>query len=149
MSDIGLFSSIGYIAWLVAGLALCAAETIMPGAFLIWIGAAALIVGAVEFFWPLEFTAQLLLFAALVVALVVVGRRVYGSIDRGSPPQPLSRAEALVGKEFFLDRAIERGFGNIRVDDSVWRVTGEDMSAGAKVRVTGVEQGALLRVAKV
>ena len=149
MSDIGPFSSIGYIAWLVAGLVLCAAETIMPGAFLIWIGAAALILGAVEFFAPLEFAAQLLLFAALVVALVVVGRRVYGSIDRGSPPQPLGRAEALVGKEFFLDKAIERGFGNIRVDDSVWRVTGEDMSAGAKVRVTGVEQGALLRVAKV
>ena len=40
------------------------------------------------------------------------------------------------------------GFGCIRVDDSVWRVTGEDMNAGAKVRVTGVEQGALLRVAK-
>src|SRR5580692_5143886 len=105
MSDIGLFTSIDYIAWLVAGLVLCAAETIMPGAFLIWIGAAALILGAVEFFAPLEFAAQLLLFAALVVALVVVGRSVYGSIDRGSPPQPLGRAEALVGKEFFLDKA--------------------------------------------
>ena len=148
MSDIGLFTHIDYIAWLVAGLVLCAAETLAPGAFLIWIGAAAVILGMVEFFLPMEFTAQLLLFAALVVALVVVGRRIYGSIDRGSPPQPLGRAEGLVGKEFFLDRAIERGFGCIRVDDSVWRVTGEDMSAGAKVRVTGVEQGALLRVAK-
>ena len=46
MSDIGLFNSIGYIAWLVAGLVLCAAETIAPGAFLIWIGAAALISAA-------------------------------------------------------------------------------------------------------
>jgi inner membrane protein len=148
MSDIGLFTSIDYIAWLVAGLVLCAAETIMPGAFLIWIGAAALILGAVEFFLPLPFTVQLLLFAFLVVALVVLGRRIYGSMDRGSPPQALNRAESLVGKEFFLDRPIERGFGNIRVDDSVWRVTGDDMSAGAKVRVTGVEQGALLRVVK-
>jgi inner membrane protein len=149
MSDIGLFGSINYIAWLAAGLALCAAETIMPGAFLIWIGAAALILGAVEFFLPLEFTAQLLLFAGLVVALVVTGRAVYGSIGRGSPPQPLNRAEGLVGKEFYLDRPIERGFGNIRVDDSTWRVTGEDMNAGVKVRVTGVEDGVLLRVAKV
>ena len=41
-----------------------------------------------------------------------------------------------------------RGFGNIRVDDSIWRVTGEDMGAGAKVRVTGVEGGSLLRVSK-
>ncbi|WP_158812678.1 NfeD family protein [Methylocapsa sp. S129] len=149
MSDIGLFSHGDYIVWLVAGFILCAAETIAPGAFLIWIGAAALILGAVEFVWPLEFTAQLFLFAALVVVLVIIGRRVYGSLDRRSAPQPLSRAHGLVGKEFFLDQPIERGFGNIRVDDSVWRVTGEDMGAGAKVRVTGVEEGSLLRVAKV
>jgi membrane protein implicated in regulation of membrane protease activity len=149
MSDIGLFPSISYIAWLAVGLVLCAAETIMPGAFLIWIGGAAALVGIVEFFHPLEFTAQLLIFAAFVVVLVFVGRQVYGSIGRGSAPQPLNRAEGLVGKEFFLERPIERGFGNIRVDDSVWRVTGEDMSAGAKVRVTRVEGGALLRVAKV
>ncbi len=60
-----------------------------------------------------------------------------------------SRAEGLIGREFFLDQAIQRGFGVIRVDDSVWRVAGEDMSVGAKVRVTGVEDGSLLRVAKV
>jgi inner membrane protein len=148
MFDIGLFSHGDYIVWLVAGFILCAAETIAPGAFLIWIGAAALILGAVEFVWPLEFTAQLFLFAALVIILVLIGRRVYGSLDRRSAPEPLSRAHGLVGREFFLDQPIVRGFGNIRVDDSVWRVTGEDMGAGAKVRVTGVEEGALLRVAK-
>ncbi len=148
MSDIGLFTSINYIAWLVLGFVLCAAETIMPGAFLIWIGAAALILGAIVFIWPLEMTAQLFLFAGLVVALLVLGRRVYGSLDRRSPEGPLSRAHGLIGKEFFLDQPIIRGFGNIRVDDSVWRVTGEDMGAGARVRVTGVEEGALLRVAK-
>jgi inner membrane protein len=149
MSDISLFSHDDYIVWLVAGFILCAAETIAPGAFLIWIGAAALILGSIEFIWPLEFTAQLFLFAALAIVLVVIGRRVYGSLDRRSTPQPLSRAHGLIGKEFFLDKPIERGFGNIRVDDSVWRVTGDDMSAGAKVRVTGVEDGALLRVAKI
>jgi inner membrane protein len=148
MSDTGLFTHIDYIPWLVAGFILCAAETLAPGAFLIWIGAAALILGTVQFFWPLEFTAQLFLFAALAIALVIVGRRVYGSLDRRSPPEPLSRAHGLIGKEFFLDQPIERGFGNIRVDDSVWRVTGEDMAVGAKVRVTAVEDGSLLRVAK-
>jgi inner membrane protein len=148
MSDIGIFAHGDYIAWLVGGFVLCAAETIMPGAFLIWIGVAALILGVVEFLWPLEFTAQLFLFAALVILLVIVGRRVYGSLDRRSPVEPRGRAEGLVGREFFLDKPIERGFGNIRVDDSIWRVTGEDMGAGAKVRVTAVEGGSLLRVAK-
>ena len=67
------------------GLILCAAET-LAGAFLIWIGAAAAIVGAIAFFVALDLTTQLLLFGALVVALVIIGRVVYGSLRRGSGP---------------------------------------------------------------
>ncbi len=148
MSDSAPFAHFSYVVWLTLGLILCAAETLAPGAFLIWIGAAAVILGAVEFFWPMEPTAQLFLFAGLVVVLLVIGKRVYGSLDRRSPPQPFSRAEGLIGREFFLDQPIQRGFGVIRVDDSVWRVAGEDMGVGVKVRVTGVEDGSLLRVAK-
>ncbi len=148
MVNFGLFALETYVVWLIAGLALCAAETLVPGAFLIWIGAAALAVGVVEFFLPLALTPQLLLFAALVVALVFVGKRVYGSLDAGTPQLPLSRAHALIGKEFFLDEAIVRGYGRIRVGDSVWRVAGENLPAGAKVRVVAVEDGAEVRVEK-
>ena len=49
MTDFDLFSVHPYVVWLVAGLALCAAETFVPGAFLIWIGVAAVAVGIVEF----------------------------------------------------------------------------------------------------
>jgi len=135
-----------YYVWLLAGLALCAAETLVPGASLIWIGAAGLILGAVDFFAPMPLTVQLLGFAVLVVALVFAGRRVYGSIDAVGPSLPMSRAHALVGREFFLDEAIARGFGSIRVDDSVWRVAGEDMPSGTRVRVVGIEDGSAIRV---
>ncbi len=148
MVDFGLFRIETYVVWIVAGLALCAAETLVPGAFLIWIGAAAVILGAVEFFLPLALAPQLLLFAALVVVFVLVGRRVYGSLDAGTPQLPLSRAHALIGKEFFLDEAIVRGFGRIRVGDSVWRVAGDDLPAGAKVRVVAIEDGSSVRVEK-
>jgi inner membrane protein len=137
-----------YYVWLLAGLALCAAETLAPGAFLIWIGAAALILGAVEFFAPMALTVQLLGFAALVAGLLFVGRRVYGSIDAVGPSLPMSRAHALMGREFFLDKAIARGFGSIRVDDSVWRVAGEDMPTGTRVRVVAIEDGSAIRVEK-
>jgi hypothetical protein len=146
--DFGLFAVHPYVVWLVVGLALCAAETLAPGAFLIWIGAAAVVVGVVEFVFPLQLTPQLLLFAALVVAFVFVGRRVYGSLDAGTPQLPLNRAQALIGKEFFLDEPIVRGFGRMRVGDSVWRVAGDDLPAGAKVRVVAVEDGAEVRVEK-
>ena len=108
MTDLDLFSVHPYVVWLVAGLALCAAETFVPGAFLIWIGLAAVALGGIEFFVAIELTPALLLFAALVVVFVFIGRRVYGSLDSGAPPLPLSRAHALIGKEFYLDEAIER-----------------------------------------
>jgi hypothetical protein len=148
MTDFAAFVHIDYFIWLIVGFVLCVAETTAPGAFLIWIGAAALLVGGVDFFWPMELTVQLLLFAVLAVALVFVGRRVYGSLERAAPPPSLSRAHALIGKEFFLESAIERGYGVIRVDDSVWRVAGPDTAAGAKVRVVAVDDGNMLRVEK-
>ena len=98
VSEIGL----PYYVWLLAGLALCAAETLVPGAFLIWIGAAGLILGAVEFFAPMTLTVQLLGFAALVVALVFVGRRVYGSIDAVGPSLPMGSRACAGGPGIFF-----------------------------------------------
>ena len=44
-----------------------------------------------------------------------------------------------------LSEPIEQGSGRVKVDDSVWRVTGPDAPAGTKVRVTGGD-GAVLTV---
>jgi inner membrane protein len=132
--------------WLVSGLVLCIAETMAPGAFLIWIGVAAALVGAVAYFIALDLTSQVLLFGFLVAALVLVGRRVYGSLDAKPGLLPQSRAHAMVGADFFLDEAIVRGYGRIRVGDSSWRVAGPDSPKGAKVKVVAIEEGSLLRV---
>jgi membrane protein implicated in regulation of membrane protease activity len=137
------------LLWLIAGLILSAIETLAPGAFFIWFGAAAAIVGAVGYFLPMAFVSQLILFAVLVAALILIGRRVYGSFDKAPGPLPQSRAHAMVGADFFLDEAIARGYGRIRVGDSSWRVAGPDCPAGAKVKVVAVEQGSLLRVERV
>ena len=135
--------------WLIGGLVLCAAETLAPGAFLIWIGAAAAIVGAIAYFVVIDLTTQLLLFGALVVTLVLIGRKVYGPLDAGPGPLPQSRAHAMVGNDFYLDEPIVRGYGRIRVGDSSWRVKGDDCPAGAKVKVVAVEEGSLLRVEQI
>ncbi len=134
------------LAWLVIGLALCAVETLAPGAFFIWFGAAAAIVGVVDYLLPMGFETQLILFGVLVAALVLIGRRVYGSFGAEPGPLPQSRAHAMIGGAFFLDEPIVRGYGRIRVGDSSWRVAGDDCPAGGKVRVVAVEDGSLLRV---
>jgi len=134
------------LLWLAGGLIVCVAETVAPGAFLIFIGAAAAIVGAIGYFVALDLTTQLLLFGALVVALVMIGRDAYGSFFVSPGPLPQSRAHALIGSNFLLEQAIAHGYGRIRVGDSSWRVRGDDCPAGAKVRVVAVENGSVLRV---
>lgn len=55
------------------------------------------------------------------------------------------RGEQYVGRRFTLDQPIVNGDGKLRIDDSVWRVAGEDMAAGTIVRVVGAD-GVILKV---
>ena len=147
--DMPTLAHLDALAWLAGGLVLCAIETLAPGAFLIWIGAAAAIVGAVAIFIAMDLTTEIALFGALVIALVLIGRRVYGAIDARPGPLPQSRAHAMIGADFFLDEAIVHGYGRIRVGDSSWRVAGADCPSGAMVRVVAVDDGSVLRVERV
>ena len=137
-----------YWLWLAGGLALCVAETFAPGAFLIFIGLAGLVVGAVDLVYPLPLEAQVLGFAGLAAALALVGKRLYGSLVRSPESRGVNRAHEMVGREFYLDGGIDKGFGRIRVGDSVWRVSGPDLPSGEKVRVVSVAGGVTLEVEK-
>jgi membrane protein implicated in regulation of membrane protease activity len=48
---------------------------------------------------------------------------------------------------FTLEEPIVNGRGKIHVDDSTWRVEGEDCPKGARVRVTDAE-GVILKVSR-
>lgn len=134
-------------AWMVLGLALCGAEIFIPGAFLLWIGLAAVALGLVELLVAIPFEWSLLIFAALAVAFSLIGRKVYGGLTTSTNNGLNSRAAALVGREFTLVEPIVAGEGKAKVLDTVWRVTGVDAPAGSRVRVTGVtSQGSVLTV---
>ena len=122
-------------AWILAGLALAGLELVAPGIFLIWLGLAGLATGLVAALVPLPWQAQLLLFSGLAVAAVLIARR----LGRDHVPT-LNRADrGLVGREGLLAEPIQDGAGRIRFDDTLWRVTGPDLPAGARVRVTGID----------
>ena len=55
------------------------------------------------------------------------------------------RTEALVGRVFTLEKPIVDGVGTVRIDDTIWRVSGADAAAGSRVRVVRAE-GANLKV---
>jgi membrane protein implicated in regulation of membrane protease activity len=90
---------------------------------------------------------QLLMFAVFAVAAVPVWRRLArGPRDASTSPFLNKRADALLGREFTLEKPIIDGTGTVRVDDTVWRVAGPDTPAGTRVKVVQVE-GAKLTVA--
>ena len=44
-----------------------------------------------------------------------------------------------VGRSYVLDEAIVNGRGKVRIDDTLWVVTGSDRGKGEWVKVTGVD----------
>ncbi|MGL4975110.1 MAG: NfeD family protein, partial [Bosea sp. (in: a-proteobacteria)] len=68
--------------------------------------------------------------------------------DERNPAQGLNaRDRNLIGRVVRLERPIADGQGQVRIDDSLWRVTGEDLPSGMSVKVIRVE-GTMLWVEK-
>lgn len=145
-------AGLGPWAWWVLGLILLAAELAAPGVFLIWIGAAAIVVGALSValdasgFWVWQ--VQLLLFAVLSVVFALLGRSFYAGRQKSDEPMLNRRTEGLVGRTATLQEPIREGRGRIRLDDTWWPVNGPDLAAGTRVRVVAAH-GSDLTVAAV
>jgi membrane protein implicated in regulation of membrane protease activity len=133
--------------WLVLAAAFAVIEIAVPAMVCIWLAAAALGTAFIAWLAPVvAWEYQALIFAALAVTSVVIGRLVFARIRDQSKNVHLNRrAEIYLGRTFTLERPIVDGRGRLRVDDTVWLVEGPDLPAGARVRVTGVDN-TLLRV---
>ena len=143
-----MFSTLGTWNWLIFGFILMALELLAPGVFMLWLGLAALLVGLLSFVISPSWQTQLLLFAVFAVAAVPAWRYFARSEGSRSQTNPFlnKRTEALVGREFTLERPIVDGTGTVRIDDTIWRVAGPDAPAGSRVRVVQAD-GASLTVA--
>jgi len=142
-----IFDEITFWHWLIAGVILIALEMVVPGVVFMWVGIAALITGVLAWAAPgLSMEWLLIVFAALSVISVVLGR-IYLKRNplQSDHPTLNRRGEQYVGRHFTLSEPIVGGFGKIKVDDTTWKVAGEDMAKDAKVHVVAVE-GTVLKV---
>lgn len=131
--------------WLALGLALAAAETAVPGVFLIWLAVAALVTGLLTWVLPIGLPLQIVIFAVLAIVAVFGGRRYLRSNPVNSPDPLLNRRGArMVGETAIVTQAIEGGSGRVRLGDSEWLVHGPDIGAGARVRIIGSDGTVLL-----
>lgn len=134
-------TELGPWAWWVLGIVLLILEVLMPGVFLVWIGIAAIITGALSLaLWETAFWtwhAQWLVFAVLSLIAAIIGRRIVSSRGQTSDQPHLNqRGQSLVGRTATLEQPIAEGRGRIRLDDTMWNVQGPDLPVGARVRVT-------------
>jgi membrane protein implicated in regulation of membrane protease activity len=132
--------------WLGFGLALIAAEVVIaPGTYMLWIGLAALAMALITSLATLSLGTELALFGALALGSAMAGWVIYGRRAVNDAAQDLhDLSRTLRGQVVLLATAIENGNGQARVGDSVWRVNGPDLPAGAKVRILSVDGATLV-----
>ena len=136
-----------YWHWWVLGIALIILELFAPGAFFMWLGIAAGIVGVVLWLIPdMSWQSQWIVFAVISVVSIIAWRMVAKNKPAESDHPTLNRrGQQYVGRSFTLTEPVKDGIGKIKVDDSMWKITGIDCPAGTKVKVTEAD-GALLKV---
>lgn len=137
--------------WLVFGLVLMGLEVLVPGAFFLWPGAAALLVGLLLAVFPsMAWSTALILWAVLSVT-TLLGWLAYRRRKPTAQPAPTTlnrRGQQYIGRLYTIVTPIVNGEGDMRVDDTIWKIVAdEDLSGGTQVRVVAVE-GTSLHVEK-
>jgi membrane protein implicated in regulation of membrane protease activity len=131
--------------WLIGGILLLCAELIAPGFFLIFIGAAAVVTGAIAIATGIPLTLQLASFAVFAfLAVRIGGRRAYAMrYDRTSDPLLNDRAGRLLGRVVIVSQAVGGSGGRVRVGDGEWSARGGPAEVGERVRIVDVEGNCL------
>ena len=133
--------------WWILALVLIAAEMILPGYFLLWIGIAAALMGVLTFVLPaLGMLGQAIVFGVLAVATCAIYWRFIRPLAEQRNDQPLlnRRGQRLVGRRFTLVEPIVNGRGWIPVGDGWWLAAGPDLPAGSEVEVVAVNGATLM-----
>jgi inner membrane protein len=140
---VDFFVSLGVWDWFIAGGVLLVLEVLAPGVFMLWLGLAAILVGALSLVvhWPWQ--AQFIAFAVFSIAAIPIWRHLAKRVSKTDQPFLNRRTDGYLGRVFTLERPIVDGTGTIGIDDTVWRVTGPDTPAGSRVKVTRVDGAAL------
>ena len=126
-------------AWAAFALVLFAAETLAPGAFMLWLGFAAAAVFLGVLLVPgIPVLAQAAAFVALSFVSIQIYRTWFRGRERESDQPALNRrTAALVRRVVVLEHPIVDGRGRVQIADAYWDVIGADLPAGSKVRIVG------------
>lgn len=126
--------------WWIFAAILIIFEVLLPTFYFLWTGIAAFIVGLIMLLVPsLVWELQIVIFAVLSVFSIVMWRN-YAKKNPAVSDEPLlnRRGKQYVGRVITLKEPIVDGVGKVQIDDSTWKVMGEDCDVGTKVKLIDV-----------
>jgi membrane protein implicated in regulation of membrane protease activity len=125
--------------WAIAAVLLALGELLLPGVFLVWLGAAAAVTALLVGVFDLAITVQLVLFGVLAIVSIALARGYFPYGD-GAPEPSLNRlADRLIGRQVVVIEAIRHGRGRVQVGDSPWAAQGPDLPEGSRAEIVGVD----------
>lgn len=144
------FSQIEYWHWLSLGFFLLILEMLAPSTLFLWMGVSAIAVSIIQWLVPdIGWQWQFILFGVLSLVSFFGWRKLSDKKGLEAVPEEYSnlnkRSASLIGRKAVLDSPIKNGVGRMRLDDTSWRIEGEDLPKGTRVVVVNVD-GATLEV---
>jgi membrane protein implicated in regulation of membrane protease activity len=136
--------------WWVLALLLLVVELLAPGFFFLWMAASGFVTGCLLLLNPaIGIELQVSAFSVLSVVFITLWK-LYGKKHPIITDHPLlnKRGQQYIGRVFNLYQPIENGEGKIKVDDSIWKVHGQDCDINTRVKVIAV-RGTVFDVEKV
>ena len=143
-----------YLGWFTFGLVLVLLELFLPGTYLIWFGLATFVMGVLVNFVLLSGIEILVYFALVSAVFAGIGWYVYTKIiNKSKVPEKYKylndMAGAHIGKVYNLSEDVVDGRAKAKIGDTFWLIEVDgNLKKGDKVKITGVENGVILKAEK-
>ena len=146
---ISLVEGMNASRWMILAIVLLGVELVTGTTYILWVAAAALIMAALVFIFPLSWGVQFVLFFILSVVLLVLGHKYVRPKFKGGEPADLNdRARTMVGEPVKAVADFEFGKGRVSHGDTQWAaalISGKEAKAGDQLRIVSIK-GATLQV---
>ncbi len=129
-----------YLWWMAFGFMLLIVEMVTGTFFFLAVAAAAFATTGVAWLSG-DYAIQWIAFSISSILALIIWQKIrpttkHHKTDAASALN--NRTRHLIGRQAILTEPISNGVGRINVDDSWWKVTGEDLPVGTHVQVIAV-----------
>ena len=137
-------TSLPWLVWFLAGIAVMLAELAVPGFIIVFFGLGCWGASVVAFFSPNSYSAQVAVFVIVSVASLMTLRKVAMRIfvGRSEGQETEDMGNVPMGARITLDQDLEAGqVGRVRFRGTMWDAVSEDrIPAGSDAEITGVDK---------